>query len=76
MIRCDCEKRIDASEALMYVYDEEILRRLKTLPLEQRNKIIDGCVKMLAVRPHRFSEELRSSSPEMNSNDVPGKREG
>ena len=41
----------------MHVFDRELVEKIKILPLEKRQKVIDGLAKMLAVRPHRFAGE-------------------
>ena len=47
----------------MNVFDEEILEKFRMLPLESQKMVLDELAKILAARPHRFSEELPNSNP-------------
>ena len=41
----------------------EDIAKLKTLSPEKQREILDGLAKILAVRPHRFSEDLNYPEP-------------
>ncbi len=46
-------------EADMRFVDEELLVKIKSLPLDRREKIIEGLIKMLAERPKGYSKEAK-----------------
>ncbi len=43
----------------MRFVNEELLVKIKKLPLDKREKVIDGFIKMLAERPKGYSKELQ-----------------
>jgi len=50
--------------------DKETAEKLKKLPIDERKKVLDGLAALLAVRPYRYSEELRTRAGGEDSHDV------
>jgi len=60
----------------MHIFDKETLEKIKILPAEKRQKVIDGLAKMLAVRPHRFEGEPQDPDSRKDAYDVRCQRQG
>ena len=53
----------------MHFINDEILKKIKSLPLDTREKVINGLVKMLAERPKGLEEDLQKQTyPDVDKN--------
>jgi hypothetical protein len=46
----------------MHFLNEEILVKIKSLPIDTREKVINGLIQMLAERPKALEKELKNEN--------------
>ena len=47
----------------MRAFSKEIIEKLKSMPDDKKEKILDGLARLYAVRPYRASEEIKDKGP-------------
>jgi hypothetical protein len=45
----------------MRIFSKELIERIKSLPDDKREKVLDGLARLYAVRPYRASEEFKEN---------------
>lgn len=58
----------------MRIFSKELIEKIKALPDDKREKVLDGLAKLYAVRPYRASEEFKvnvSKAPEFKADVSP-----
>ena len=47
----------------MRAFSKEIIEKIKSMPDDRREMLVDGLARLYAVRPHRASEDINKNSP-------------
>ena len=47
----------------MKAFSKEIINKIKSMPDDKREIVLDGLARLYAVRPHRASEEFKEKGP-------------
>ena len=47
----------------MRAFSKEIIEKLKSMPADKKEKVLDGLARLYAVRPYRASEEFIDKGP-------------
>lgn len=47
----------------MRAFSKEIIEKIKSMPDDKREKVLDGLARLYAVRPYRASEEFIDKGP-------------
>jgi hypothetical protein len=45
----------------MRAFSKEIIEKIKSLPDDERAKVVDGLIKLYSVRAHRASEDFKEN---------------
>lgn len=45
----------------MRAFSKEIIEKIKSMPDDKREMLVDGLAKLYAVRPHRASEDFKEN---------------
>ncbi len=47
----------------MRAFSKEIIEKLKSMPDDKKEKVLDGLARLYAVRPYRASEGIKDKGP-------------
>ena len=50
----------------MKAFSKEIIKKIKSMPDDKREIVLDGLARLYAVRPYRVSEEFKEKGPSAN----------